>query len=145
MYRVTLVYEEKIFYFRCMKKTTLILFLFAFVCASQQAAAQFVLTTAADSVQIFTQWGKEKPMKKESPKVLLMRIENANPQPVEVRFEINFIDELRVVETSNVQTIKIGAGKAGKPKKVKLKFKPAKYNPEDVDGVDVSIEEVSRQ
>ena len=90
-------------------------------------------------------WGKEKPMKKESPKVLLMRIENSNPQPVEVSFEINFIDELRVVETSNVQTIKIGAGKAGKPKKVKLKFAPAKYNPEDVDEVDVSIEEVSRQ
>ena len=66
MYRITSAYEEKIFYFRCMKKTTFILFLFAFVCASQQAAAQFVLSTAADSVQIFTQWGKEKPMKKEN-------------------------------------------------------------------------------
>ena len=128
-----------------MKTTTFFLILCAFVFTSKQAAAQFVLSAAADSVQIFTQWGKEKPMKKESPKVLLMRIENSNPQSVEVSFEINFIDELRVVETSNVQTIKIGAGKAGKPKKVKLKFKPAKYNPEDVDGVDVSIEEVSRQ
>jgi hypothetical protein len=128
-----------------MKKTTFILFLFAFVCASQQAASQFVLSTAADSVQIFTQWGKEKLMKKESPKVLLMRIENSNPQPVEVSFEINFIDELRVVETSNVQTVKLGAGKAGKPKKVKLKFKPATYNPEDVDGVDVEIQEVKVQ
>ena len=125
-----------------MKTTTFILILCAFVFTWKQAAAQFVLSTAADSVQIFTQWGKEKPMKKESPKVLLMRIENSNPQSVEVSFEINFIDELRVVETSNVQTIKIGAGKAGKPKKVKLKFKPAKYNPEDVDGVDVEIEEV---
>jgi hypothetical protein len=128
-----------------MKTTTILFFLCAFLCTSQQASAQFVLSTAADSVQIFTQWGKEKPMKKESPKVLLMRIENTNPQPVEVSFEINFIDELKVVETSNVQKVKIGAGKAGKPKKVKLKFKPAKYNPEDVDGVDVSIEEVSRQ
>jgi hypothetical protein len=117
--------------------------MFAFV--SQRTEAQFVLSTASDSVQVFTQWGKEKPLKKESPKVLLMRIENANPSPVEVSFEINFIDELRVVETSNVQTVKIGAGKAGKPKKVKLKFKPAKYNPEDVDGVDVSIEEVKVQ
>ena len=114
--------------------------MFAFV--SQRTEAQFVLSTASDSVQVFTQWGKEKPLKKESPKVLLMRIENANPNSVEVSFEINFIDELRVVETSNVQTVKIGAGKAGKPKKVKLKFKPAKYNPEDVDGVDVEIEEV---
>lgn len=128
-----------------MKTTIFILILCAFVFTSKQAASQFVLSTAADSVQIFTQWGKKKPMKKESPKVLLMRIENSNPQPVEVSFEINFIDELRVVETSNVQTIKIGAGKAGKPKKVKLKFKPAKYNPEDVDGVDVSIEEVKVQ
>jgi len=108
----------------------------------QNSSAQFVLSTASDSVQIFTQWGKEKPMKKESPKVLLMRIENSNPQPVEVSFEINFIDELRVVETSNVQIIKMGAGKAGKPKKVKLKFKPAKYNSEDLDGVDVEIGEV---
>ncbi|MFN5294807.1 MAG: hypothetical protein ACK5BL_04710 [Flavobacteriales bacterium] len=128
-----------------MKTTTILFCLCAFLCTSQQASAQFVLSTAADSVQIFTQWGKEKPMKKESPKVLLMRIENANPQPVEVSFEINFIDELRVVETSNVQIVKIAASKAGKPKKVKLKFKPAKYNPEDVDGVDVSIEEVKVQ
>jgi hypothetical protein len=125
-----------------MKTTTFILILCAFAFTSKQAEAQFVLSTAADSVQIFTQWGKEKPMKKESPKVLLMRIENSNPQPVEVSFEINFIDELRVVETSNVQMIKIGAGKAGKPKKVKLKFKPAKYNSEDLDGVDVEIGEV---
>jgi len=117
--------------------------MFAFV--SQRTEAQFVLSTASDSVQVFTQWGKEKPLKKESPKVLLMRIENANPNSVEVSFEINFIDELRVVETSNVQTVKIGAGKAGKPKKVKLKFKPASYNPEDVDGVDVEIQEVKLQ
>ena len=131
-------------YFRKMKTPHILaILMFAFV--SQRTEAQFVLSTASDSVQVFTQWGKEKPLKKESPKVLLMRIENANPSPVEVSFEINFIDELRVVETSNVQTVKIGAGKAGKPKKVKLKFKPANYNPEDVDGVDVSIEEVSRQ
>jgi hypothetical protein len=134
--------NEKIFYFRDMKTTTFFLILCAFVFTSKQAAAQFVLSTAADSVQIFTQWGKEKPWKKESPKVLLVRIENSNPQPVEVRFEINFIDELRVVYTSNAPTVKIGAGKAGKPKKVKLKFTSANYNPEDVDGVDVEIQEV---
>ena len=104
--------------------------------------AQFVLSTASDSVQIFTQWGREKPMKKSSPKVLLMRIENANPKAVEVAFEINFIDELRVVETSNIQTVKIPGTKSGKPKKVKLKFKPASYNPEDIDSVDVEIESV---
>ena len=125
-----------------MKTTSFILILCAFVFTSKQAAAQFVLSAAADSVQIFTQWGKEKPWKKKSPKVLLMRIENSNPQPVEVSFDINFIDELRVVYTSNAPTVKIGAGKAGKPKKVKLKFAPAKYNPEDVDEVDVEIEEV---
>ncbi len=102
--------------------------------------AQFVLSTASDGVQIFTQWGREKPMKKSSPKVLLMRIENENPKAVEVAFEINFIDELRVVETSNLQTITIPAGKPGKPKKKKLKFKPASYNPEDIDGVDIEIE-----
>ena len=123
-------------------KTLHILAFLMFAFVSQRTEAQFVLSTASDSVQVFTQWGKEKPLKKDSPKVLLMRIENANPNSVEVSFEINFIDELRVVETSNVQTVKIGAGKAGKPKKVKLKFKPAKYNPEDVDGVDVEIEEV---
>jgi hypothetical protein len=126
-------------------KTLHILAILMFAFVSQRTEAQFVLSTASDSVQVFTQWGKEKPLKKESPKVLLMRIENANPSPVEVSFEINFIDELRVVETSNVQTVKIGAGKAGKPKKVKLKFKPAKYNPEDVDGVDVEIQEVKVQ
>jgi hypothetical protein len=104
--------------------------------------AQFVLSTASDSVQIFTQWGREKPMKKSSPKVLLMRIENANPKAVEVAFEINFIDELQVVETSNIQTVKIAGTKSGKPKKVKLKFKPASYNPEDIDSVDVEIESV---
>lgn len=123
-------------------KTLHILAFLMFAFVSQRTEAQFVLSTASDSVQVFTQWGKEKPLKKESPKVLLMRIENANPNSVEVSFEINFIDELRVVETSNVQTVKIGAGKAGKPKKVKLKFKPASYNPEDVDGVDVEIQEV---
>jgi hypothetical protein len=112
------------------------------ICSAADVCGQFVLSTAADSVQIFTQWGKEKPLKKESPKVLQMRIENANPSPVEVKFEINFIDELKVVETSNVQSVKIGAGKSGKPKRVKLKFKPANYNPEDVDGVDVEIQEV---
>lgn len=110
--------------------------------ASVSSSAQFILSTASDSVQIFTQWGKEKPMKKSSPKVLLMRIENSNPNPVEVVFDINFIDELKVVETSNTQNVKIGAGSADRPKRVKLKFKPAKYNPEDVDGVDVEIEEV---
>ena len=110
----------------------------------QQANAQFILSTASDSVQVFTQWGKEKPMKKESPKVLLMRIENSNPFAVEVSFEINFIDELKVVETSNTQQVKIAAGKNGKPKRVKLKFKPANYNPEDVDGVDVEITAVKR-
>ena len=125
-----------------MKTTTFILILCAFVFTSKQAAAQFVLSTAADSVQIFTQWGKEKPMKKNSPKVLLMRIENSNPKAVEVVFDINFIDELKVVETSNTQKVKVGAGSAERPKRVKLKFKPAKYNPEDVDGVDVEIEEV---
>ena len=104
--------------------------------------AQFVLSTASDSVQIFTQWGREKPMKKSSPKVLLIRIENANPQSVEVEFEINFIDDLRVVETSNLQKVKLAAAKSGKPKKVKLKFKPASYNPEDIDGVEVEIESV---
>ena len=81
-------------------------------------------------------------MKKVSPKVLLMRIENANPHAVEVSLEINFIDELRVVETSNVQKVKVAAGKSGKPKKVKLKFKPVNYNSENVDGVDVEIQEV---
>ena len=111
--------------------------------AAGSLRAQFVLTTASDSVQIFTQWGREKPMKKDSPKVLLMRIENSNPQAVEVAFEINFIDELQVVETSNVQKVKISAGKPGKPKRVKLKFKPAQSNPEDIDGVDVAIEAVS--
>jgi hypothetical protein len=126
-------------------KTLHILAILMFAFVSQRTEAQFVLSTASDSVQVFTQWGKEKPLKKESPKVLLMRIENANPSPVEVSFEINFIDELRVVETSNVQTVKIGAGRADKPKKVKLKFKPAKYNPEDVDGVDVEIQEVKVQ
>jgi hypothetical protein len=126
-------------------KTLHILAFLMFAFVSQRTEAQFVLSTASDSVQVFTQWGKEKPLKKESPKVLLMRIENANPNSVEVSFEINFIDELRVVETSNVQTVKIGAGKAGKPKKVKLKFKPASYNPEDVDGVDVEIQEVKLQ
>jgi hypothetical protein len=110
--------------------------------ASVSSSAQFILSTASDSVQIFTQWGKEKPMKKSSPKVLLMRIENNNPNAVEVTFDINFIDELKVVETSNTQKVKIGAGSADRPKRVKLKFKPAKYNPEDVDGVDVEIEEV---
>jgi len=127
-----------------MKKST---FLFSLMCALMLAAgslrAQFVLTTASDSVQIFTQWGREKPMKKDSPKVLLIRIENSNPQAVEVAFEINFIDELQVVETSNVQKVKISAGKPGKPKRVKLKFKPAQSNPEDIDGVDVAIEAVS--
>jgi len=112
------------------------------VLANASARAQFVLSTASDSVQIFTQWGKEKPMKKNSPKVLLMRIENSNPNPVEVVFDINFIDELKVVETSNTQKVKVGAGSADRPKRVKLKFKPAKYNSEDVDGVDVEIEEV---
>jgi hypothetical protein len=105
--------------------------------------AQFVLTAAADSVQIYSQWGKEKPMKKDSPKVLQLRIENSNPAPVEVSFEINFIDELQIVETSKVQTVKISAGKPGKPKRVKLKFKPASRNPEDIDDVDVTIEAVS--
>ncbi len=104
--------------------------------------AQFVLSTASDSVQIFTQWGKEKAWKKSSPKVLLMRIENSNPFPVEVSFEINFIDELKVVETSNAQMVKIAGGSGGKSKRVKLKFKPANYNPEDVDGVDVEITDV---
>lgn len=84
-------------------------------------------------------------MKKDSPKVLQLRIENSNPAPVEVSFEINFIDELQIVETSKVQTVKISAGKPGKPKRVKLKFKPASYNPEDIDGVDVAIEAVSLQ
>lgn len=125
-------------------KTTRATFLLlsVLVLANASAHAQFVLSTASDSVQIFTQWGKEKPMKKSSPKVLLMRIENSNPTPVEVVFDINFIDELKVVETSNTQKVKVGAGSAGRPKRVKLKFKPAKYNPEDVDGVDVEIEEV---
>jgi len=81
-------------------------------------------------------------MKKGSPKVLLMRIENANPGAVEVAFEINFIDELRVVETSNMQKVKIPGSKSGKPKKVKFKFKPAAYNPEEIDSVDVQIESV---
>jgi hypothetical protein len=119
-----------------------ILFVCVFVVAITTVRAQFILSTASDSVQIFTQWGKEKPMKKESPKVLLMRIENGNPLPVQVSFEINFIDELKVVETSNTQRIDLPAGKPGKPKRVKLKFKPAKYNPEDIDGVDVEILEV---
>jgi hypothetical protein len=105
-------------------------------------AAQFVLSTASDSIQIFTQWGKEKPLKKNSPKVLLMRIENANSSHAEVSFEINFIDELRVVETSNVQVVEVAGAKGGKPKKVKLKFKPANYNPENIDGVDVEIQQV---
>jgi len=118
------------------------LLLCVLVLANASARAQFVLSTASDSVQIFTQWGKEKPMKKNSPKVLLMRIENSNPNPVEVVFDINFIDELKVVETSNTQKVKVGAGSADRPKRVKLKFKPAKYNSEDVDGVDVEIEEV---
>jgi hypothetical protein len=125
-------------------KTTRATFLLlcVLVLANASARAQFVLSTASDSVQIFTQWGKEKPMKKNSPKVLLMRIENSNPNPVEVVFDINFIDELKVVETSNTQKVKVGAGSADRPKRVKLKFKPAKYNPEDVDGVDIEIEEV---
>jgi hypothetical protein len=106
--------------------------------------AQFVLSTASDSIDIFTQWGKEKAWKKSSPKVLMMRIENSNPFPVEVSFEINFIDELKVVETSNTQQVKIAAGKDGKPKRVKLKFKPDNYNPEDVEGVDVEISDVKR-
>ena len=126
-----------------MKNTALV---FCFMCAltlmGDTMRAQFVLSTASDGVQIFTQWGREKPMKKSSPKVLLIRVENENPKAVEVAFEINFIDELRVVETSNVQTITIPAGKPGKPKKKKLKFKPASYNPEDIDGVDVEIESV---
>ena len=126
-----------------MKNTALIFcFMSALTLMGESLYAQFVLSTASDGVQIFTQWGREKPMKKSSPKVLLMRIENENPKAVEVAFEINFIDELRVVETSNVQTITIPAGKPGKPKKKKLKFKPASYNPEDVDGVDVEIESV---
>ncbi len=126
-----------------MKTTrTTFLLLCVLVMANASAHAQFVLSTASDSVQIFTQWGKEKPMKKSSPKVLLMRIENSNPTPVEVVFDINFIDELKVVETSNTQKVKVGAGSAERPKRVKLKFKPANYNPEDVDGVDVEIEEV---
>jgi hypothetical protein len=104
--------------------------------------AQFVLSTASDSVQVYTQWGKEKPAKKVSPKVLLVRIENSNPQTVQVSFDINFIDNLRVVETSDTQKIIVAGGKAGKPKRVKLKFKPASYNPEDIDGVDIQIEEV---
>lgn len=107
----------------------------SFVCVlilvASQAGAQYVLSTASDSIQIFTQWGKEKPMKKSSPKVLLMRIENSNPHPVEVLFDINFIDELKVVETSNTQKVKIAGGSADRPKRVKLKFKPATYNPED--------------
>jgi hypothetical protein len=73
-----------------------------------------------------------------------MRVENSNPYPVEVSFEINFIDELKVVETSNAQMVKIAAGSGDKPKRVKLKFKPANYNPEDVDGVDVEITDVKR-
>jgi hypothetical protein len=126
-----------------MKNTALIFcFITALALMGESLRAQFVLSTASDGVQIFTQWGREKPMKKSSPKVLLMRIENENPKAVEVAFEINFIDELRVVETSNLQTITIPAGKPGKPKKKKLKFKPASYNPEDIDGVDVEIESV---
>jgi hypothetical protein len=124
-----------------MKKSLLIFCIMcAFMLVGRSLRAQFVLSTASDGVQIFTQWGREKPMKKSSPKVLLMRIENENPKAVEVAFEINFIDELRVVETSNLQTITIPAGKPGKPKKKKLKFKPASYNPEDIDGVDIEIE-----
>ena len=106
------------------------------------AGAQFVLSTASDSVQVFTQWGKEKAAKKNSPKVLLVRLENSNPQPVQVNFEINFIDNLKVVETSGIQKIAVGPSKGGKPKRVKLKFKPASYNPDEIDGVDIQIEEV---
>jgi hypothetical protein len=126
-----------------MKNTALIFcFMSALTLMCESLRAQFVLSTASDGVQIFTQWGRERPMKKSSPNVLLMRIENENPKAVEVAFEIDFIDELRVVETSNLQTITIPAGKPGKPKKKKLKFKPASYNPEDIDGVDVEIESV---
>ena len=106
------------------------------------ANAQFVLSTALDSVQVYTQWGREKPAKKDSPKVLVVRIENSNPQPVQVSFDINFIDDLKVVETSGVQKLTIAAGKAGKPKRMKMKFKPASYNPEDMDGVDIQMDEV---
>ncbi len=113
-----------------------------FLLMATSVCAQFVLSTASDSVQVYTQWGKEKPAKKVSPKVLLVRIENSNPQTVQVSFDINFIDNLRVVETSDTQKIIVAGGKAGKPKRVKLKFKPASYNPEDIDGVDIQIEEV---
>jgi len=120
-----------------------------FVCVvltmvSASMHAQFVLSTASDSVQIFTQWGKEKPLKKNSPKVLLLRIENSNPFPVEISFEINFIDELKVVETSNTQKVTIGAAKPDQPKRVKLKFKPAGSKPEGMDGVDIEITDVKR-
>jgi hypothetical protein len=129
-----------------MKATLFFTFLFSLILlAPEHTNAQLVLATASDSVQIFTQWGKEKPLKKSSPKVLLMRIENSNPQPVEVSFEVNFIDELKVVETSNVQKVQIGAAKSTKPKRIKLKFKPANYDPEQVDGVDVEILEVVKK
>jgi LEA14-like dessication related protein len=132
-------------YIRSMKKTMLFILLVCVVLfRPAHARAQMILATATDSVQIFSQWGKEKPLKKSSPKVLLLRVENSNPQPVEVSFEVNFIDELKVVETSNVQKVQIAAAKSGKPKKVKLKFKPAKYNPDEVDGVDVEILEVNK-
>lgn len=126
-----------------MKSTILLISLIgAFIFTCRRADAQFILSTASDSIEIFTQWGKEKPLKKNSPKVLLMRIENANSHLAEVSFEINFIDELRVVETSNVQVVEVAGAKGGKPKKVKLKFKPANYNPENIDGVDVEIQQV---
>lgn len=126
-----------------MKTNVILITVFsAFLLGHEQLSAQFVLSTASENVQIYSQWGKEKPMKKESPKILQMRIENENTRPVEVSFEINFIDELKVVETSNTQLVKIGPGKPGKPKRLKLKFKPAQYKAVDVDGVDVEIIEV---
>ncbi|MFM7727907.1 MAG: hypothetical protein ACKO7B_14490, partial [Flavobacteriales bacterium] len=90
-------------------KTTLLFILLSCVVlfSPTHAQAQMILATATDSVQILTQWGKEKPLKKSSPKVLLLRVENSNPQPVEVSFEVNFIDELKVVETSNVQKVQL--------------------------------------
>lgn len=104
-----------------------------------QANAQYVLSTASDSVQIYTQWGREKKFKKSSAKVLLMRIENSNPFNVAVSYEVDFIDDLKVVETSKAQLISIRAAKGERNGIAKLKFKPANYNPEEIDGVDIEI------